>query len=159
MLSSGGRTDKSLHRLGGRHPGSTGQESHLNHLAPGEPPRSISFSSYLVRASRQTSPTGCDSNGTTVTRPSIPRPDGDLEQTVGRSSKNCAFEFTRPVDDYASDAMIKLWYSWAQYYLAHWKDKTPSAPTGPTPITGSIEKNPATLTSTKRTPSWSREWR
>ena len=42
---------------------------------------------------------------------------------------NCAFEFTRPVDDYASDAMIKLWYSWAQYYLAHWKDKTPSAPT------------------------------
>jgi hypothetical protein len=41
--------------------------------------------------------------------------------------------------------MIKLWYSWAQYYLAHWKDRTPRAPTTPTPITGSIEKNTATL--------------
>ena len=42
--------------------------------------------------------------------------------------------------------MIKLWYSWAQYYLAHWKDNTPSAPTAPTPITGSIAKMTATLT-------------
>ena len=42
--------------------------------------------------------------------------------------------------------MIKLWYSWAQYYLAHWKDQTPSAPTAPTPITGSIEAMTATLT-------------
>ena len=58
---------------------------------------------------------------------------------------NCAFEFTRPAGDYASDAMIKLWYSWAQYYLAHWKDRTPGAPTGPTPITGSIEKDTATI--------------
>ena len=52
----------------------------------------------------------------------------------------------RPVHDYASEAMIKLWYSWTQYYLAHWKDKTPGAPTGPTPIAGSIEKDAATLT-------------
>ena len=28
----------------------------------------------------------------------------------------------------------------------HWKDKTPGAPTGPTPIAGSIEKDAATLT-------------
>jgi hypothetical protein len=62
------------------------------------------------------------------------------------SSEACAFTFTRPVDDYASDAMIKLWYSWAQYYLIHWKDKTPSAPTVPTPIVGSIEVMTATLT-------------
>ena len=27
----------------------------------------------------------------------------------------------------------------------HWKDRTPRAPTAPTPITGSIEKNTATL--------------
>jgi hypothetical protein len=62
------------------------------------------------------------------------------------SSEACAFTFTRPVDDYASDAMIKLWYSWAQYYLIHWKDKTPSTPTVPTPIVGSIEVMTATLT-------------
>ena len=69
-----------------------------------------------------------------------------LSKPLLASSMNCAFEFTRPVDDYASDAMIKLWYSWAQYYLAHWKDRTPGAPTAPTPITGSIEKNTATMT-------------
>ena len=68
-----------------------------------------------------------------------------LSKPLLDSSMNCAFEFTRPADDYASDAMIKLWYSWAQYYLAHWKDRTPGAPTGPTPITGSIEKNTATM--------------
>ena len=62
-----------------------------------------------------------------------------LSKPLRRPSKDCAFTFNRPVDDYASEAMIKLWYSWAQYYLAHWKDRTPGAPTAPTPITGSIE--------------------
>ena len=68
-----------------------------------------------------------------------------LSKPLVASSRSCAFEFTRPAGDYASDAMIKLWYSWAQYYLAHWKAQTPGAPTGPTPITGSIEKNTATM--------------
>ena len=69
-----------------------------------------------------------------------------LSKPLVASSEACAFTFKRPVDDYASEAMIKLWYSWAQYYLMHWKDKTPSAPMAPTPITGSIEKDAATLT-------------
>ena len=68
-----------------------------------------------------------------------------LSKTLVAPSTACAFQFTRPIDDYASEAMIKLWYSWAQYYLAHWKDNTPSAPTAPTPITGSIDANTATL--------------
>jgi hypothetical protein len=68
-----------------------------------------------------------------------------LSKPLIASSMNCSFEFTRPVNDYASDAMIRLWYSWAQYYLAHWNDKTPGAPTGPTPITASIQKNTATM--------------
>lgn len=33
------------------------------------------------------------------------------------SQAGASFEFFRPVDDYASDAMITIWYSWAQYYL------------------------------------------
>jgi hypothetical protein len=93
--------------------------------------------------------------------PPLPNPiqDGttvlDVDKTAGKvtlskplvaSSESCAFTFTRPVDDYASDAMIKLWYSWAQYYLTHWKDKTPSAPTAPTAILGSIDAMTATLT-------------
>jgi hypothetical protein len=48
--------------------------------------------------------------------------------------------------------MIKLWYSWAQYYLAHWKDQTPSAPTAPTAIVGSIEAMTATLAFNKPHP-------
>jgi hypothetical protein len=71
-----------------------------------------------------------------------------LSKPLVHSSESCAFQFTRPVNDYASDAMIKLWYSWAQYYLAHWKDNTPSAPTAPTPITASIDANTATLSFT-----------
>src|SRR5262249_26995273 len=75
-----------------------------------------------------------------ITTPPLPSPvqDGttlveivDLAAGTVRLSKplihpstDTTFEFIRPVDDYASDAMIKLWYSWAQYYLAHWKDKT-----------------------------------
>jgi hypothetical protein len=89
-------------------------------------------------------------DGTTVM--AVKPPSGNpLKYTVELSkpliapSGSCTFEFTRPVSDYASEAMIRLWYSWAQYYLAHWKDRTPGAPTGPTPITGSIEKNTATM--------------
>jgi hypothetical protein len=68
-----------------------------------------------------------------------------LSKPLLHSSESCAFTFTRPVDDYASDAMIKLWYSWAQYYLLHWKDRTPGAPTAPKQIAGSIEVMTATL--------------
>ena len=69
----------------------------------------------------------------------------ELSKPLVHPSADCAYQFTRPVDDYASEAMIKLWYSWAQYYLAHWKDQTPSAPTAPTAILGSVETMTATL--------------
>jgi hypothetical protein len=84
-------------------------------------------------------------DGTTVTE--VDKTDGTvtLSKPLIASSEACAFTFTRPVHDYASDAMIKLWYSWAQYYLTHWKDKTPSAPTETT-ILGSIDEKTATLT-------------
>lgn len=71
-----------------------------------------------------------------------------LSKPLAASSKSCSFTFSRPVKDYASDAMIRLWYSWAQYYLAHWKDRTPGAPTSPKPIAGSIKKDTGTLTFT-----------
>jgi biotin carboxyl carrier protein len=85
-------------------------------------------------------------NGTTVLSVNKGVGTVTLSKPLVASSRSCAFTFTRPVDDYASDAMIKLWYSWAQYYLAHWKDQTPSAPTVPTRITGSIDAMTATLT-------------
>jgi hypothetical protein len=65
--------------------------------------------------------------------------------------------FSRKKEDYAAEAMIKLWFSWAQYYLDHWKDpqtcppscppKCPPlcAPTGETTINASNDKETATL--------------
>jgi hypothetical protein len=63
-----------------------------------------------------------------------------LSNPLANTSDLTTYDFSRPVSDYASEAMIRLWYSWAQYYLAHWKDKTP------TQIQGSIEVMTATLT-------------
>jgi hypothetical protein len=83
--------------------------------------------------------------GTTVTEVNTTAGTVTLSKPLVASSEACSFTFTRPVDDYASDAMIKLWYSWAQYYLTHWKEKTPSAPTETT-IHGSIDAMTATLT-------------
>ncbi|MBV9731409.1 MAG: hypothetical protein JO275_01450, partial [Verrucomicrobia bacterium] len=85
-------------------------------------------------------------DGTTVTEVDKTAGTVTLSKPLVASSESCAFQFTRPVDDYASDAMIKLWYSWAQYYLTHWKDKKPNAPTAPTTILGSIDARTATLT-------------
>jgi len=84
--------------------------------------------------------------GTTVTDVDVTAGTVTLSKPLVASSEACAFTFRRPVDDYAADAIVKLWYSWAQYYLAHWKDQTPSAPATPTPITGSIDAMTATLT-------------
>jgi hypothetical protein len=72
-----------------------------------------------------------------------------LSKNLVNPSKNCAFTFSRPVDDYVSDAMIRLWYSWAQYYLKHWNDGNPDAPTKETPIIGSLKANTGTLTFTQ----------
>jgi len=53
-----------------------------------------------------------------------------LNQALLASQDGCSFDFVRPVTDYASNAMIRLWYSWAEYYRAHWWiDKTRPAPT------------------------------
>ena len=90
-------------------------------------------------------------DGTTVT--AVNPPSGNpvkytvtLSKPLANTSDRTGFDFIRPVSDYAASAMIKLWYSWAQYYLKHWKDNTPSAPTTPKQIPGSIKAKTATLT-------------
>ena len=151
MLSSGGTQPiKAAIGWAGGTPDPPGQDIlHLNILDPNEREK-IAFleKGYLVRGLPPDQPPTPNpiQEGTTILE-IIDRAAGTvkLSKPLLHSSMNCAFEFTRPVNDYASDAMIKLWYSWAQYYLAHWKDRTQGAPTGPTPITGSIEKNTATM--------------
>lgn len=150
MLSSGGTLPikAAIGWAGGTPDEPPSDVLHLN-LAPSESDK-IAFLQvgYLVKGLPPDEPPTPNpiQPGTTILE-IIDRAAGTvkLSKPLVASSKNCAFEFTRPAGDYASDAMIKLWYSWAQYYLAHWKDRTPRAPIGPTPITGSIEKNTATM--------------
>jgi hypothetical protein len=148
MLSSGGSAPISA-TIGwaGGTPDSAG--STILHLNLAEPDR-IAFlhNGYLVQGRPPEKPPLPNpiQDGTTVTDVDKTAGTVTLSKPLVASSESCAFTFTRPVHDYASDAMIKLWYSWAQYYLTHWKDKTPSAPTAPTAILGSIDAMTATLT-------------
>ena len=162
MLSSGGTQPiKAAIGWAGGIPDPPEQDIlHLNILDPKEREK-IAFLQvgYLVRGLPPCAPNGPPTPDTDCIRLPNPIQEGTtileipdraagtvkLSKPLVVSSMNCAYKFTRPAGDYASDAMIKLWYSWAQYYLAHWKDRTPGAPTGPTPITGSIEKNTATM--------------
>lgn len=84
-------------------------------------------------------------DGTTVVSVDTAAGSVELSKPLVDSSENCAFEFTRPVHDYAAEAMIRLWYSWAEYFRAHWRDENQSAPTAPVQIVGSIEVMTATL--------------
>jgi hypothetical protein len=127
---------------------SSGDQSNLENnqvrLAPSEPQSKIE----LVQANQiaTANPPGAIANGTTVTAIDRGTRVVTLSKPLVANIVGSSITFTRPVADYAGDAMIKLWYSWAQYYLAHWKDKRPSAPTTQTAIPGcSIEKNLATL--------------
>ena len=120
MLSSGGTKPISatIGWAGGApdQPGST--TLHLN-LAE---PQKIAFlqNGYHVRGRppESTALPNPIQDGTTVL--SVDETAGmvTLSKPLLHPSESCAFTFTRPVDDYASEAMIKLSYSWAQYYLA-----------------------------------------
>ena len=154
MLSSGGTQPikASIGWDGGKPPDQP--PSTLLHLNRAGYPNEMNFvqKGYLVKGLPPDKPPQPNpiQNGTTVLDVNKVAGTVTLSKPLVASSKACSFEFTRPVDDYASEAMIKLWYSWAQYYLTHWKDQTPSAPTAPTPITGSIDAMTATLTFNKR---------
>lgn len=69
-----------------------------------------------------------------------------LNKPLVASSANCSFTFSRPASDYAVEAMIRLWYSWASYYRQHWRELNPAAPNAPVSITASISLHTATLT-------------
>jgi hypothetical protein len=146
MLSSGGTAPISatIGWAGGTPDQPRSTTLHLN-LAE---PHKIAFlqNGYLVQGRPVPGLRNPIQDGTTVTDTDKTAGTVTLSKPLVVSSESCAFTFTRPIHDYASEAMIKLWYSWAQYYLAHWKDNTPGAPTAPTAITGSIEMMTATMT-------------
>ncbi len=69
------------------------------------------------------------------------------------SIEGSSVTFGRPKGDYAAEALIRLWYSWAEYFRKHWKDATPGAPTTRTEVIGSMEERSATLNFSKPQPN------
>jgi hypothetical protein len=122
-----------------------------NYVVTGRPPCSPGSTPVPPKdCERLTNPI---QDGTTVSNVDKTAGIVTLSKPLVSTSESCAFTFSRPVDDYASEAMIKLWYSWAQYYLVHWKDNTPMAPTAPTTIHNcSIDVRTATLSFTTAHP-------
>jgi hypothetical protein len=147
MLSSGG-TEAIFAAIGwaGGTPDKVGSD--IVHLTLNEPDK-IAFlqNGDIVTSSPNKDKIDPIQTGTTVTHVDEMAGTVTLSKPLVGSSEDCTFTFTRPVDDYASDALIRLWYSWAQYYQTHWKDNMPSAPDS-TEIQGSIDAMTATLTFT-----------
>ncbi len=73
-----------------------------------------------------------------------------VDKPVVASTKAAVFTFTRPSDDYAAGSMIRLWFSWAEYYRQNWKQKHPQAPTAPVQIKGSMDLRSATIEFTQK---------
>jgi hypothetical protein len=142
LLSSGG-TEKIAETIA-----SSGDQSGLANnqirLSPSEPQSKIDF--VKIGNLATPNPAGAIPAGTTVTAVDATTRVVTLSQALASTIVGSSVTFTRPKHDYAAEAMIKLWYSWAQYYLAHWKDHTPTAPTSATPITASNKAATATLT-------------
>jgi len=61
-------------------------------------------------------------------------------------------KFARPNSDYAAESMIRLWFSWAEYYRKNWKSKNQQAPTADAQIRGTIAQGSATLEFSKEHP-------
>lgn len=83
--------------------------------------------------------------GTTIVSTDTKTYTVKLSKPLANTSSTTTFVFTRPVEDYAADRMIQLWYSWAQYYIDHWKDHNPEAPTAPIQAQATIEPKSATI--------------
>jgi hypothetical protein len=79
--------------------------------------------------------TAVDTNAWTVT----------LNNKLANDSSMTTFTFTRPVHDYASEALIRLWFSWAEYYSLNWKQGNPNAKDTPQKAQGTIKPLTATL--------------
>ena len=102
-------------------PPSTGQEAtdRLNFIQPG----------YIVTGNPSPGETDpIKAGGTTVVSVDPATGVVTLQDALVNTSDKASYTFTRPVHDYASESMIRLWYSWEKYYRQHWKDLNPSAP-------------------------------
>lgn len=77
--------------------------------------------------------------GTKVVSVNVAARTVELSKPLVAPESPANYDFIRTVDDYASNAMIKIWYSWAKYYLDNTR-RTPQQS-----IEGSIANLSATL--------------
>jgi hypothetical protein len=150
MLSSGG-SDPSFVGIGcagagGTNGGTNG--SLILPLAPGEDPKKLEFVQkgdivHVILALPATN-SPVQSNTTVVSKDLKAKTVQLSKPLVGASAGGTA-TFSRPVDDYCVDAQSRLWFSWAQYYLAHWRDNNTNTPTAAVSIQGSIEAQSAAI--------------
>lgn len=64
----------------------------------------------------------------------------ELDTALVASQEGANFDFYRPVDDYASTALVKLWFSWVKHYL------TLTQNTATQTAIGAVETDRASLT-------------
>lgn len=64
----------------------------------------------------------------------------EIDKPLVASQDGCTFDFFAPVQDYASETLIKLWFSWAQFYL------NATQKVSPLKAKGAVQVNQATIT-------------
>jgi Cu/Ag efflux protein CusF len=68
-----------------------------------------------------------------------------LSHDMVASPDGANFDIFRPSHDYAAEALMSLWFSWAEYYRANWMTGHPKASTAPKKIQATIQPYSATL--------------
>jgi len=68
-----------------------------------------------------------------------------LSHAMVASPDGANFDIFRPAHDYAADALISLWFSWAEYYRTNWMKGNPKASATPKKLQATIQPYSATL--------------
>jgi len=68
------------------------------------------------------------------------------------TAKTRSFTFANPSKDYVVDALVRLWFSWAEYYVKNWATDHPNAKqVANQKVRGILKPNTSTLTLTQGT--------
>lgn len=149
MLSSGG-TEPKMVNIGGAPPPYNSEKATYLYLSTSEEKAKIKFLKEFGKGAQVIGyPNSGVSNpiqdGTTVLSVDCEQWVVELSKPLLGPSHECNFGFIRPMYDYAANAMIRLWYSWAQYFRLHWRDENSDAPPSEKVILASINSGETIL--------------
>ena len=83
--------------------------------------------------------------GTLVTEVNPAEGTVSISTKLQNNTEKMDFDFGDPVHDYAAEALIRLWFSWADYYTRNWKQGHPNATDEPKTVKAAIQPLTATL--------------